>query len=363
MILSYPSPEATTRAGSGYLGPGMELRHISSYSKELRPILAANTFRPARARILWLPVHLGVVVLATTALAAGWVSLWFAPLVALVIGMSFAGLAFVAHETLHGSIVRGARTRYLVGFVSFLPFLVSPRLWTSWHNRVHHGHANQPDHDPDANPTLAMYQADGGTRFVTDHLTPGRRSLTGVVGLLVGFTGQSGQILINAVRRGILGKEQHRLASYEFTFALAVWATVLCFVGPVVFLFTFILPLIVGNMIVMGFIFTNHSLNPVTEVNDPLANSLSVTMHPFLEWLTLGFGYHVEHHLFPAMSAARAPAVREQLRELWPERYQSLPLHTALRELHRTGRVYVDDTTLGDPNSGLEWPTLQPRAS
>lgn len=339
----------------------MQLQSIASYARELKPILAPDTFAPARSRLLWLPVHLAVVTLTTWALAAGWVSFWLAPLGSLLIGCSFAGMAFVAHETLHGAIVRGSRKRQLVGWLAFLPFTLSPRLWIAWHNRIHHGHANQPVLDPDSNPSLAQYRESSSVRFVTDHLTPGRDRFTGVVGLLVGFTGQSGQILINARRRGILTQASHRRAWIETLLGLAVWAIVLGLVGPVTFLFTFIVPLIVANSIVMAFIFTNHGLSPVTATNDPLANSLSVTAPRLVEWLTLGFGYHVEHHLFPAMSSRHAPALRANLLTLWPERYQSMSLAAALRALHGTGRVYQNDTTLSDPPSGLSWPTLTPR--
>ena len=64
------------------------------------------------------------------------------------------------------------------------------------------------------------------------------------------------------------------------------------------------------------------------------------------------FGFHVEHHLFPAMSTRHAPAVRAACAARWPERYQSMPLGEALRRLHRTARVYIDATTLIDPNTG-----------
>jgi fatty acid desaturase len=123
-----------------------------------------------------------------------------------------------------------------------------------------------------------------------------------------------------------------------------------------------VLPLLVANSIVMGFILTNHSLSPLTSRNDPLLNSLSVTLPRFLEWLTLSFGYHVEHHIFPAMSSRHAPAVRQLLRKRWLERYQSMSLPRALLQLHRTARVYKDDHTLVDPRTGNEWPTLVPTA-
>jgi fatty acid desaturase len=142
--------------------------------------------------------------------------------------------------------------------------------------------------------------------------------------------------------------------------AVGVWVALAASVGLTTFLWVFVLPLLVANSIIMGFILTNHSLSPLTAKNDPLLNSLSVTLPRFMEWLTLRFGYHVEHHIFPSMSSRYAPGVRALLRRLWPGRYQSMPIGRALITLHRTGRVYKDDTTILDPRTGGEWPTLKP---
>ena len=89
-------------------------------------------------------------------------------------------------------------------------------------------------------------------------------------------------------------------------------------------------------------------------------NALSVTSPRLLDWFTLGFGYHVEHHLFPAMSGRHALTVREQLARIWPERYQSMRVSRALKRLYETGRVYKDATTLCDPRTDGEWPALMP---
>jgi fatty acid desaturase len=113
----------------------------------------------------------------------------------------------------------------------------------------------------------------------------------------------------------------------------------------------------------MVFILTNHNLSPIvtgTPVNDPLVNSLSVSLPRVLEWVTLDFGFHAEHHLFPTMSTRHGRVVREVLRAQFPDRYQSLPLGEAVRRLHATARVYRDDITLIDPNTGETWPTLTP---
>jgi fatty acid desaturase len=113
----------------------------------------------------------------------------------------------------------------------------------------------------------------------------------------------------------------------------------------------------------MGFILTNHGLSPRVSINDPLIGSLSVTTSWWIERLTLGFGYHVEHHLFPYLSSRHAPAVRKLVQQHWPERYQSMSLGAALLALHRTGRVYKDDVTLCDPRTGRQFPTLMPGSS
>ena len=336
---------------------------VSYYAHELKPVLPADAFAPARSRLAWLPVHAAVIVLSTTAIATGWATRALVPLLSLAIGLAFAGLTFLAHETLHGAVVRNPRLRYLVGFMALLPFVLSPRLWIAWHNRTHHGNANRPCVDPDANPTLAEYQSSRRVRFVTDHFALGRRSWTGAIGLLVGFSVQSAQVLAFARTRRFLSAHEHRLAIAETALGAVVWGSVAGVVGPASFVFVFVVPLLVANAIVMAFIMTNHSLSPVTHVNDPLVGSLTVTLPRWLEWLTLRFGYHVEHHLFPSMSSRHALQMRELVRQRWPERYQSMRLGQALLALHRSARVYENDTTLMDPRTGRRWPALLPRES
>src|SRR5204862_6715984 len=120
-----------------------------------------------------------------------------------------------------------------------------------------------------------------------------------------------------------LSRRQLTWAVAETLLGVAVWAALGVAIGPLPFLFAFVIPLMIGNAVVMSYIFTNHSLSPLGDVNDPLLNSLSVTTPRVLEILHLQFGYHVEHHLFPAMSGRHARRVREELVRLWPDRYQT----------------------------------------
>jgi fatty acid desaturase len=328
------------------------LHPTSYYVRELKPQLPAESFQPARSRLLWLPVHLAVIVVATLALALGWVSLWFGPLLSLAIGASFSGITFLAHETLHGAVVRNGRVRYAVGFLGFLPLAVSPRLWIAWHNRIHHGNTTHIGVDPDAYPTIEEYRQNTWLRFVARRLW---------LMLVVGFTGQSKSIQLAAGRLGYLSPVEQRKALIETAAGIAFWLAVLVAIGPIAFLFAYIVPHLITNVVVMGFISTNHGLTHLTgEVNDPLLNSLSVTTPRWIDVLTLKFGFHVEHHLFPWMSSRHAPAVRDLVRARWPERYQSMGLFRALGVLFKTSRVYKDGVTKIDPETMREWPALGP---
>ena len=342
-----------------YLGDA-PLIPLSHYVKALRPELPAEAFTPAHSRLLWIPVHLAIIGMAASAIARGWVPWPVVPLLGVVIGISFSCLTFVAHEAMHGGIVRGKLARQIVGWIGFLPFMVAPRLWASWHDRIHHATANFAE-DPDIYPTLKEYDASPRIRFFVNAFSLGERRWRGVLSLVLGFSVQSAHQLVSATRSGFLTARQRRIAMFETLIGGAFWIGVAVLVGVLPFLFIYVLPLVVANMVVMGFILTNHNLSPRVTVNDPLATGLTVTAPKWIEWVTLRFGLHVEHHLFPAMSSRYAHLVRDAVLAKWPERYQTMPLTAALGQLHATARVYKNDTTLIDPKTGHEYPTLMPR--
>ena len=317
----------------------------------------------ARSRLAWLPVHVAIVVTAIIAIAQDWFPWPIEVLLSIVIGLSFGGLMFLGHEVMHGAVVRGRRARSLVGAICFAPLCLSPRLWSVWHNRVHHANTNRIGADPDMYPTLADYHANAGARFAADNFALGGKRWRGVLCLVAGFTGQSSQILISARSRLQISARDHRIAWLQTGLLVAGWIALAFVIGAGAFVLAFLVPMVIANILVMSFILTNHGLSPGNDDNDPLLGSLSVTIPRWAEWLTLDFGYHTEHHLFPATSGRHLRTVRAALVETWPERYQSLPLGTALARLYATGRVYQDATTLVDPKTGGTWQTIMPRES
>lgn len=341
---------------------GMELHPQSFYVHELKQRLPRRLFEPAWSRLAWLPIHLAVIVVGTIGIAADWMPWPVIPVLSLGIGLSFAGLTFLGHETLHGGVVRGrlAWLKPIVGWIAFAPFTLSQQLWVVWHNRVHHANTQRIGADPDMYPTLEQYRSHTLNRFSIDNFALGGRRWRGILSLLLGFTVQSKHMLFVGKSRLGMSTREFRRSILETVLAVALWVAVAFLIGLVPFVFAYVIPLLIAGVIVMGFILTNHGLSPATEINDPLVNALTVTSPRWLEWLTLDFGYHVEHHLFPAMSGRRARSVRDELLRVWPDRYQTMPVFRALRRLHETGRVYRDATTLCDPKSGGEWPALAP---
>jgi hypothetical protein len=64
-------------------------------------------------------------------------------------------------------------------------------------------------------------------------------------------------VLVTATRKGVLSRNQHRLALLESGLAWALWGALALAIGPVSFLLAFGVPLLVGNAIIMSLILTN----------------------------------------------------------------------------------------------------------
>ena len=343
-----------------YLG-SIPLYPRSHYVAELRPEIPESAYAPARSRLLLVPVYLAVVVLGMCAIGLGWAPGWSWPLLSIAIGIGFASQTFISHELLHGGIARNKLVQYAQGYLGFAPFLLSPRIWVAWHNQTHHAITNQPG-DPDAFPTLEEYNTQAGARFAVDKFAVGPNRLRGFWTMAFGFTIQCAHQTHSIKKFKYASGGSAILAYVETALYIALWGGLLVAIGFVPWLFAVLLPMMVANAITIAFILTNHSLGPFIEINDPLINSLSVTVPKIVDLLTINFGFHTEHHLFPAMSSRHARLLRKLCIEHWPDRYQSMPMGAALREINRTGRVYKDAVTLYDPDTGREWPvSLLPR--
>jgi len=333
---------------------------VQHYAREVRRQLPAEIFQPVPARLAWLPVHLTIIVLLAAVIIAAQPAWYLALACALVAGHSWACLGFLAHEVLHHAVVRNRTIERLVGYCGLVIFCLSPTLWNAWHNQQHHGHTGDPTADPDHFGTLHTYEASAVDRAVV-RMAPGSRHKRSALFLFVTFSAHSAIVLLSHSQRDDYYARISRRAVYTETAAMAAfWIALLALVGPWNFLFIAVLPALIANAVAMSYIATNHFLNPLTTLNDPLVNSLSVRAPGWIERLHLQFGYHVEHHIFPTVSGRHARTVRATLRRLYGDRYLSLPHREALRLLYTRPKVHHSCDTLIDPRTQQVFQALAP---
>ncbi|WP_347551750.1 acyl-CoA desaturase [Pseudalkalibacillus hwajinpoensis] len=325
-----------------------ELHSFSWYAARVKKHLPGEAFKPVPARLFG-----GLTYLIITIGCFLMIGLFtFHPLVnlifSIIIGACFAGLGFLGHEILHGTVVRKPWVRDMLGAIAFWPLSTGPRLWRKWHNLNHHVHTQHDEKDPDAWPTLERIASSPLFSWIY-RLPLSVRATFAFASLAVQFTAHSFKMFFVYVNEFKPGKQPE---VWLQTFLPWIsWIGVLFIMGLEKWLFAFFIPLLIANFIVMAYISTNHRLNPLTPVNDPLANSLTVTVPKWVDILHFNFSYHTEHHLFPGMNPKYYPLVKKQIKLMWPERYHEMPMLQALIALWKTPRVYFEHKELIDPGN------------
>ena len=308
-------------------------------------------------RLLWFFGNLALAIGGLTAIK--YVDAWAAKLVfGLALGWAYGSLGFFSHELLHGSILKSRWWQEKLGILVLAPFYISPTFWKYWHNVLHHGNTQAIISDPDAFPTLKIYKHSRFMQFMYP-FTPGSRHFRSALYFFFWFSFHTfvAQFYLR-FRNKIYDKLNHKKVSIEIGIQVLFWSVIYYWMGPSNWIWCFLLPLAVQNYFIMSYIATNHNLSPLTKVNDPLINSLTVTNHPALEFLQFNFGYHIEHHIFPTMNPVHAKTVHALIKSHFPGEVKVMPKLEAIKRLYKTARVYKNPTTLMNPETGATYPTL-----
>ena len=276
---------------------------------------------------------------------------WYAmALLAVIIGNNYGAGMLLGHECLHGSVVRARWLQDVLGYVGLGPPLMSPNLWRVWHNQVHHGKTNNPMLDTDHFGTMRRYQQMKSTRFV-NRLAPGSGSIASY-GFMFYWLSFHTQVVLWITSRHLPSFQQlnRKLAIADTLVFAAGWLALALLAGPYKAIFVVLLPIAIGNFVVMMYLSTNHFMRPLTINNDALENTMSVRTWPLFDWLHFRFSHHVEHHMFPRVNSKFYPELRAWLEREVPDRYVCPPHFAALKALFGTPRVYLDAKTLVDPH-------------
>ena len=333
-------------------------RSLGYYRKALRSALDPAIFEANPWRLGWYVTCLGGAVAAFLGIVLLGPAWPLKLLLGIVLGICTGTLGFICHELSHGSVVSNRWVRSVLGFLGSCPFLTSPTYWAYSHDRLHHGKAQKMLNDPDAFPTLRIYRSSRLVRYIFP-FTPGSGHKRSYLYFFYwfGLHNVMSQTFLR-FRGRIYDGMDHRRVTLEFLGQLAIVTALFVYAGPANWAFAFLIPFMIQNYMMMSYISTNHNLSPLTSENDPLANSLSVSNHPWLEFLNLNFGYHVEHHLFPTVNGKHAKAVHRELVRQFPDDYKIMPKGEAMRRLYQTARIYKNSRELINPETMQSYPTL-----
>lgn len=324
-----------------------DLHTFGWYAAKISPHLPKEVFKPAPTRLFGGLAYLFVIAASFGTIILFDLNIWLSLPISIILGSSYAAMGFLGHEILHGTVVKKRWLRDFLGAVAFWPLTTGPKLWRKWHNINHHVHTQDEENDPDAWPTLDKLVKSRMLRWMYKVPFPIRAFLS-FLSLTLTFTLHSAKMFMNFIKDF---KPSNRPVVWaQFLLPWVTWIGLLFLIGFEKWLFVYFIPLLIANFIVMAYISTNHRLNPIVEVNDPLANSLTVTVPKWVDAMHFNFSYHTEHHLFPSMNPKHYPLVKKHIKSMWPERYHEMPMTKALLALYKTPRVYYQKTELIDPN-------------
>lgn len=330
------------------------------YRQILRDQLPEEYLKPDNRHLGWLFFHCAIIagILTLMATEFRW---WWAPFGALIIGHSMGCLGFVAHETCHGGAIKNKKLRHLIVGIAFSPFGIGPYLWNRWHNASHHGHTQHTELDPDRLFMIDEYKDNAVLKWLYK-MSPKARNAV-IFGFYTMMMTQHNITMALAYLKDPSSTPRDRaVIVFQFFLPKALWIGVTAYLGWPVLVMGYVVPLLVGNAMVISYISTNHFLNPLADESDVLASSLSVTLPRWLAWLDVmhcRFGAHVAHHLFPHAPSRFARKIEERIAELWPDRFHVMPMNQALKLLAETPWVYAEDgQMLINPETGAESATL-----
>jgi fatty acid desaturase len=336
----------------------------ADYVKILRPLLPKEAFVPNVNKFVILCINLLIMILGWAIArhlnqwSPGW--LWLYLPLAIVMGNSIVVFLFVTHDMMHGSVIKNSRLIHLISLTGLSLLWMPPTLWKMIHNQKHH-HQTNSTVDPDR--SYLFHQDNTWDKWIQNLVVPsyqvnfcflifgmmmawGTYALRNLMAVLF-FNDLNLNVASTSVTVSS-GKRQSIIK--ELCLMVLIHAGILTYLkfNPINILLGYLLPIWIGYAVVIFYIYTNHFLCPMTEVNDPLINSVSLKVPKIFDLLHFNFSYHTEHHIFPGINSDYYPFVQELLQTHYPEYLNLLDVEEAWYLLMQTPRHYWDETTLTD---------------
>ena len=337
----------------------------ADYAKKLRPLMPPEAFAPDFSKLWILLINLAILICGWTIASHldqwHWYLLWLYLPLTVLMGNSVIALLFSSHDLMHGSVTKNARLLQAISLIGMTLLWMPPTFWKVVHNRIHHNKTNSLE-DPDRNYLHEQPKTWG--KWIQHRFTPSRDVTLPELTLgmatawgIHNFRNISSVLLFNRksvdyvpAAFQVSAKERIAIAK-ELLVIVALHFSIVAYLqfDPVKLLLSYFLPIGIGYAGVMFYIYTNHMVCRMTEVNDPLANSLSLRVPKIFDLLHFNFSYHAEHHIFPGLNSNYYPDVQQLISIHYPERTGYLiEAKEAWRLLLQTPRHYRGENTFTD---------------
>lgn len=336
----------------------------AEYAKKLRPLLPAEAFLPNYSGVWLLLINAAILVLGWSIARDldqwNWSWLWLYLPFSLIMGNSIIVLLFSTHDLLHSKAIKHSSIRQIVSLIGLTMLWVPPTFWKAVHNREHHSKTNS-SHDPDRN--YLYEQPNSWGKWIQNLFVPSAE--VHLLWLVVGmghawgmhmFRNLSSVLLFNngltnysPAAFKVSSKERKAIA-VEFLAILVIHLSILFYLGfhPIKLILSYFLPIWIGYAGIMFYVYTNHMLCCMTDINDPLTNSVSIRVPKLFNLLHLNFSYHTEHHIFPGVNSNYYPQVQSLLQIHYGDRFNLLDAAKAWQLLMKTPRHYKTENTFTD---------------
>lgn len=336
----------------------------AEYAKKLRPLLPAEAFASDPNKLVILIINLAILILGwgIASKLDSWsiYLVWLYLPLSLIMGNSVVALLFSSHNLMHGGVIKNSQLTRLISLLGLSMLWMPPTLWKAVHNKEHHNKTNSLA-DPDRNylheqpktwgkwiQNLFVPSAEVNPLWLTIGMTSawGVHAFRNLTSVLF-FNHES----VDYVPASFKVSAKDRLAiAGETILIILIHLSILTYLqfDPIKLVLSYFLPIGIGYAGVIFYIYTNHMLSPMTSINDPLLNSVSLRVPKLFDALHLNFSYHTEHHIFPSINSDYYPVVQELLNTHYPERMNLLDAKVAWDLLRQTPRHYKNETTFTD---------------
>ncbi|MCX2734001.1 acyl-CoA desaturase [Saccharopolyspora sp. NFXS83] len=230
---------------------------------------------------------------------------WWQLVIAALLAVSFAQLAFIGHDAGHKQIFRARRPNDVLGTVHGGLVGMNFQQWVSGHNR-HHANPNHEEHDPDLDVPVVVFTGaqarlrTGFLRWMAKHQAVLFFPLLTLEGLNLHVSG------IRAVLSGETKRRRVEGAVLAMHVVLYLAAVFLVLSPGLAVMFILVHQALWG--VYMGCAFApNHKGMPtmtgdkIDFMRKQVLTSRNIRGGPITDFVLGGLNYQIEHHLFPNM--------------------------------------------------------------